>query len=346
MSKGKRILIFNVNWIGDVIFSTPVIRNLRYNFPDSFIACIIPPRCLPALQGNQYLDEIIVFDEKGRHKGLGGKIAFCAQLRKKRFDAVYLLHRSLSRAVIVFLAGIPERIGYYTRKRWFLLTRHYPAPDLLAVHRCGYYLDLLRQDGLPLRDRFTDFPVGAADREKAAAFAAGVRRDGRPLIAINPGGNWLPKRWPKENYAQLLKRLSVELGAQVVITGGPEDAALAAEIEALSGVKCVSVCGVFGLKEFAALAGMLDIFITADSGPLHIAAASGAKHIIALFGPTDPKLTGPVQSAATVIVQKRVGCAVPCYNVACGDNKCMKAITVDDVLAQVRRVVDAGKGAG
>jgi heptosyltransferase II len=336
--ESKRIVVFNVNWIGDAVFSTAVIRNLRYNFPASHIACIIPPRCLPVLEGNPYLNEIIIFDEKGRHRGVFGMIAFCLKLRRKRFDVAYLLHRSMSRALIVFAAGIRGRIGYYTRKRGFLLTKKPFPPDLLHVHRAEYYLDLLRRTGITVRDSHTDFFVADEHRKQAAALLAQFCRGRDFLIGINPGGNWQPKRWPEEQWALLAKRLAEEFSAKVVITGGPEDAQRAAAIERASGTNVLSLCGRCSLKEFAAVARTLDVFITADSGPLHIAAATGARHIVALFGPTDPKLTGPVQGVTAVVLHKPVGCAIPCYEVACPDNKCMKAISVDDVLEQVRKI--------
>jgi len=334
----EKILIFNVNWLWERLFSTPVIRNIRYNFPGAFIACVIPPRCLPVLQGNPYLDEIIIFDEKKEHRGLAGKLAFCRRLRREKFNRVYLLHRSFSRALITWLAGIPERIGYRTGKRDFLLTHGLTAPDIFSTHRADYYLDVIRQAGLSIRDRHTDFSITDEHRAKADAIVAGFCVAGDFLIGVNPGGNWAPKRWPKENFSLLVRRLVDEFAAKVIITGSSEDAGLAAEIQRESGRAALSVCGTCGLKEFAALARRLDLFITADSGPLHIAAASRAGNIIALFGPTDPKLTGPVQAERTVVIQKSVGCKIPCYTVDCADNRCMKAISVDDVLAQVRTI--------
>ncbi|MGE5308074.1 MAG: lipopolysaccharide heptosyltransferase II [Deltaproteobacteria bacterium] len=343
MTAGRdaNILLFNVNRVGDVLFSTAVIRNLRYNFPHSSIACAIPPRCFEVLRGNPYLDEIIIFDEKGAHKGFGGMLTFCAELRRRRFSKVFLLHRSFSRALLCTLAGITERIGYRTGKRDFLLTRAFTAPDIFSTHRADYYLDLLGQAGLEVRDRHTDFPINDQHLEKIDALVSDFCEDSDFLVAINPGGNWLPKRWPRENYAALARRLSREFSAKVIVTGGPEDKALAEEIGRESGVEVLSLCGVCSLKEFAAFIKCADIFITADSDPLHIAAASGARHIIALFGPTDPALTGPVQAEHTVVLRKSTGCSIPCHVVDCADNRCMKAITVDDVISEVRRIVES-----
>jgi heptosyltransferase II len=338
----KRIVIFNVNWLGDVLFSTAVIRNVRFNYPESYIACIIPPRCAAVLEGNDYLNEIILYDEKGPHKGVLGALAFIGALRKKRFDCVFLLHRSLTRAFIVWAAGIKERIGYTTAKRAFLLTRRITAPDIHRVHRIDYYLGVIKGSGLTVKDRHTNFFFSEQDRQALDAFLRDSAIHARDVvIGLNPGGNWDPKRWQKENFALLADRLAVEYGARIVFTGSPEDKELVAHIQSLMKSKAVSACGVLSLKQFAALCAHMSVFISADSGPLHIANAVNTKQIIALFGPTDPQLTGPVPADRVVIIQKNIGCMIPCYTVDCRDNRCMKAISVDDVLAAVRSVTHA-----
>ncbi|MDD5097985.1 MAG: glycosyltransferase family 9 protein, partial [Candidatus Omnitrophica bacterium] len=141
----KRILIFNVNWLGDVLFSTAVIRNVRRNFPESYLACIVPSRCYPVLKGNPHLDEIIIFDEKDRHKGIFKLLGFVRVLQDKKFDTVFLLHKSFSRALICRLSGIPERIGHYTKKRGFLLTQKIIPPKKDSIHRIDYYLDVIEK---------------------------------------------------------------------------------------------------------------------------------------------------------------------------------------------------------
>jgi len=166
----KRILIFDVNWLGDVLFSTAVIRNIRRNFPDSFIGVIIPSRCYQVLKGNPYVDEIIIFDERDRHSGILSKLNFVQYLKGKRFDTVFLLHRSFSRALICRLAGIPERIGYYTRKRGFILTKKIIPPDIRDLHRIDYYLNIIEKAGLKVEDRYPDFFISDTEYEYANTF--------------------------------------------------------------------------------------------------------------------------------------------------------------------------------
>lgn len=319
------------------MFSTALIRNVRRNYPDSFIACIIPSRCYPVLKGNPHLDEIIIYDERDRHKGIFSKMNFVRTLKTKRFDTVFLLHRSFSRALICRLAGIPERIGYLTKKRAFLLTKKIKALPEHALHRIDYYLNIIEQAGLRVEDRYPEFFISDEEKEFVKDFLdkEAIKND-EILVAINPGGNWLPKRWMREYWAQVSDKLIRELRAKIVITGSAGDIKLAQHIQALMQEKALIACGRFNLKQFGALCERVDLFISADTGPLHIANASGTKLIIALFGPTDPRITGPYPDKNVIILTKDVGCKVPCYIVNCKDNRCMKNITPDEVIEKIK----------
>ena len=336
--KSKKILIFNVNWLGDVLFSTATIRNIRRNYPDSFVACIIPSRCYPILKGNPHLDELIIFDEKERQRSSLAKLRFVQLLKTKKFDVVFLLHRSFTRALICRLAGIPQRVGYYTKKRGFLLTKRIKPVARDALHRIDYYLNIIEKAGLKVEDRYLEFFIDDKDVKFVDEFLnkKSIGKDGF-LVAINPGGNWLPKRWPEVNWAILADKLITEFGARVIITGSYTDIYTAQKIRDLMKEKPIIASGVFNLKQLGALCKRLDLFITADTGPLHIANALGAKRIIALFGPTSPEITGPYPLKNTAILSKDVGCKIPCYVVRCKDNRCMKAVTPEDVIEKIRK---------
>ncbi len=335
----KRIVIFNVNWLGDVLFSTAVIRNMRDNYPDSYIACVIPKRCNPVLEGNPYLNEIIIFDEKDTHKSPKAIFEFIRFLRSRKFDMAFFLHRSFSRALIAYMAGISERVGYYTKKRGFLLTKKIMPPDRDKMHRIDYYLNVIKSFGLNVKDRFSDFFVSADDQLFVDNFLKDHHiRKNDFLVGINPGGNWYPKRWPSEYFSILADKLIRDFGFKVIITGSEADIALNQQIKSLMEEKPISAAGAFNLKQMGALFERLDLFITADTGPLHIANSVGAKKIIALFGPTDVSVTGPYPADNCVIIQKNVGCKIPCYKVDCQTRRCMRAITPGDVLEQVKKI--------
>ena len=333
----QHILIFNVNWLGDVLFSTATIRNIRRNYPDSYIACVIPSRCYSILKGNPYLDEVIIFDEKDRHKGVLAKLNFISLLKSKEFDTVFLLHRSFSRALICRLAGIGQRIGHYTKKRGFLLTKKIIPPQKDSLHRIDYYLDVIEKAGLRIEDRYLDFFFSPEDEKHVDDFLSknAIGRDDF-VVALNPGGNWIPKRWPVDHWGRLADKLIKEMNAKVIITGSISDLRLAGQIKERMGEAPLIACGVFNIKQLGALAKRVDLFITADTGPLHIANAVGAKKIIAIFGPTATEITGPYPSTNTVILQKNIGCRIPCYKLDCRDSRCMKAVTPEDVIAQVK----------
>jgi len=338
---GKRILIFNVNWVGDVLFSTAVIRNVRRNFPDSYICCAVPSRCYPVLKGNPNIDEIIIYDDKERQKSLFAKFDFVKTLSYKQFDTAILLHGSMTRALLCRLANIPERIGYNTKKRGFILTKRIPLPKKDSLHRIDYYLNIIEKAGLRVEDRYLEFFVDDEDLAFVDDFLKknGAVSPGQLIIGINPGGNWMPKRWPRENWVTLVRLLSECLGARIIITGGHQDLQLAKNIYEESGCAPLISCGIFNLKQSAALFKKADVFISADSGPMHIANAVGAKHIIALFGPTDPLITGPFPLKNVKLLQKEVGCRIPCYEVNCKDNRCMKAISAQEVFSCVEEAL-------
>lgn len=320
------------------MFSTATIRNIRRNFPHSFIACVIPSRCYPVLKDNPHLDELIIFDEKDRHKGMLERLRFIQLLKSKKFDTVFLLHRSFTRTLICRLADIPERIGYHTKKRGFLLSGKIIAPPRDTLHRIDYYLNIIEQAGIKVEDRYLEFFVSEEEQNFADEFLHKhlIKKDDF-LAVINPGGNWHLKRWPKDYWARLGDGLISEFKAKVVITGSVHDVALGRDIQGLMKEKAIIASAAFTLKQLGALCKRADLFITADTGPLHIANAVGAKRIIAIFGPTSPKVTGPYPLTNVVILQKDVGCQIPCYVTKCKDNRCMKAITPEDVLREIRK---------
>ena len=138
----KRILVVNVNWLGDVIFSSPIFKALKEAYPQVHISCLALPRVKEVLESIPYIDEIIVYDEKGRHWNPFAKLGLVWSLRRRHFDVAFLLHRSLTRALLVYFAGIPQRVGYDAKGRGRFLT-HEVEPLDDQVHRCDYYLNIL-----------------------------------------------------------------------------------------------------------------------------------------------------------------------------------------------------------
>ncbi|MCM8813736.1 MAG: lipopolysaccharide heptosyltransferase II [Candidatus Omnitrophica bacterium] len=333
----ERILVINVNWVGDVIFSTPAVRAIRRHYPAAHIAGMVVKRCEDVLRLNPHVDELIVYDERGRDRGIANYWRFIAMLRRKQFQRVFILHPSLKRALLAFFAGIPERAGYATKRRAFLLTMPVPPPAH-PLHKIDYFLQLLYACGIAPAGRECEFFFSSADEVavNASLAQAGVRPMSR-YVVLNPGGNWLLKRWPPEYFARLADMIIERLNLAVVIAGGPGDRALAEELTRRMRAKPVVMTGRFSLQELGALMKHSCGVVSADSGPMHIAVAVGAP-TLALFGPTSVRLTGPVGKTAPVVLQSEVDCRVPCYMQDCPENRCMRLISPEEVFEKINHV--------
>lgn len=338
----NRILIVEVNWLGDVLFTTPFIRSVRGNFPGAYIACMAVPRCREILEGNPNINEIIIYDEDGPDGGIFGRIRFIRRLKKYRFDTAFLLHRSFTRALIVYLAGVPDRIGYCTAKRAALLTVK-PEQPKGTLHRVKFYLRLAEAVGLRPAAGGCDFFINENDLNWADKFfeESGIKK-GQKIIIFNPAGNWIPKRWPAKNFAALGKRILAHFGssAKILLSGSGRDLGLAQAINKEMQGEAVIACKKATLKQTAALFKKADVVVSNDSGPLHIAVAVGAS-AIGLFGPTSPEITGPYEAdgGKVMVLRKDTGCDIPCYDKNCGDYRCMSAITPDEVFEAVKKIL-------
>lgn len=333
-----KILVVEVNWLGDVLFTTPAIKALRRKFPESYICCLVHPRAKEILEGNPNINELIVNDEDVTFKGFLGKLKLVSELKRYKFDLAILFHRSFTRAAITYLAGISRRVGYETLKRKLILTDNIPFPKKDSQHRVDYYLKIARFLGCNTEDRLYEFFTSQLDEHFIEKFLSTQQvREDDYVVCLNPGGNWEPKRWPRENFSRLADRLIDEYGAKVILSGAKTDSWLIEEITQKMSNKPIVAYGAINLKQLACLFREADLVISGDSGPLHIAAAMGTD-VIALFGPTSPTITGPLGKGRIRIIRKPIDCAVPCYNKDCRDNLCMKEITVEDVLGEIRQL--------
>ncbi|MFH1594356.1 MAG: lipopolysaccharide heptosyltransferase II [Candidatus Omnitrophota bacterium] len=343
MKDYKRILIVEVNWLGDVLFSTPLVKAIRKKYKNAYIACMVVPRCRQILEYSPYIDEIITYDEKKTHRSLFGKIRLIAILRRRDFDLAILLHRSFTRALIAMLAGIRERIGYITEKGHRMLTRPIEPPES-PVHKVEYFLKLAESLGCDISNKDYDFFISDRERDhiNKELSLAGIEKEDL-LVVVNPGGNWRSKRWSEDNFAKLCKALFEKFNIKIVISGAKKDVELASRIKEKAGPDISVFAGKTDLKELGALMGRANFVISADSGPMHIAVSMGS-NVIALFGPTSPELTGPYGNGNYRVIRKNTECETPCYDVTCNDHRCMDSITVEDVLETFEEMYCAQMG--
>lgn len=335
----KNILVVNVNWLGDVIFSSPVFKALKAAYPQSRISCLAAPRVREVLESIPGVDEIIVYDEQGAHRNPFAKLRLIRELSEKHFDAAFLLHRSLTRALFVFLAGIPRRIGYATKGRGRFLTRAIKAPDERKMHRSDYYLNVVESFGVTVTDRASvltvDIAVETQIRDLLERHGIGEKDF---LVIVHPGGNWELKRWPARHFALLVEELMKDEKIKVIISGSDQDVALVETIVSGLRRKPLVLTGKINLKQLMALMKRADCVVSADSGPLHIASSVGSS-VVGIFGPTRPEVTGPRGRGRCVILQCDVGCnRRPCYYLECPDNTCMQAVNVNKVIDAIRQI--------
>lgn len=336
----ERILVVNVNWVGDVIFSSPIFKALKEAYPKAQVSCLAVPRVRQVLESIPYIDEIIVYDEDGRHRNPLAKLKLIFQLRRKRFNIAFLLHRSLTRALLVYLAGIPQRVGYDEKNRGKFLTHKVEFLDE-PVHRSDRYLNVIESYGVPVNDRRCQLSVSEnAKRDIRGILKSKDINESDYLVVVNPGGNWDLKRWPARNFSLLIRGFLVDRGVKVVISGAQKDVSFIKEMNGLTPHGAVSLAGQTNLKQLIALMERADLVVSADSGPLHLASSVGSD-VIGLFGPTRPEVTGPRGGGQVFVLQHDVGCnQEPCYYLQCSDNTCMKSITVDDVSKIIKQIRD------
>jgi len=340
-------LVRGPNWIGDAVMSEPALAALRELFPTAELTLLVKPAIAELLRGHPALQRILVYEDPGRHVGITGKWTLAATLRRLRFDLAILFQNAFEAALLTFLAGIPRRYGYATDGRRFLLSDPIAVPERTKIgHQVQYYLDMLRPLG-------SEGPAGSPrlflSHEEEQAMdqrlaEAGVDESDL-LVGLNPGSNYgSAKRWLPERFAETADRLGQEQGMQrgrrvrVVIVGARGEEALGRAIADRMQVKPIQLSGRTTMRELMAVIKRCDLFLTNDTGPMHLAASFGVP-VVALFGPTDSRTTSPFGSGHT-IVRHPVECA-PCLLRECPiDHRCMTRISVDEVYeAAVKQLV-------
>ena len=328
----KRIVVRSPNWVGDAVLTTPAIRAVRQGLPNAQITVLAKPWVAPVFYSNPDIDEVFLYDAKERHRGWFGKARLARELRKIGFDLAVLFQNAFEAALLTCLAGVPRRLGYDTDGRSPFLTHCVAlSKNHKQGHQIDYYLGILEGASLKVSSRDLILVLTEEDRASAQVILRrrGIEEKDR-LVAINPGAAYgSAKRWPAERYAALCDRIQTQWKVKTIILGGPGEESVGLHISKLMKQPCVSLCGETSLREAAAVIERCHLFVTNDSGLMHIAAALDIP-LIALFGPTDPVATGPANPRSQV-VQVPTSCS-PCLKRECPeDHRCMERITVERV---------------
>jgi heptosyltransferase II len=328
----RRILIRGTNWIGDAVMSEPALSAIRHAFPKAELTLLAKPVVAELFQQHPGIDHLLLYEHRGRHARLSGKWALGSELRRGRFDVAILFQNAFEAALLAFLAGIPRRYGYGTDGRGFLLTDSVAVPNRTAFgHHTQYYVDLLRPLDItpsPAAPRLFVSEI-EEERMRQRLTELGIQATER-LIGLNPGSTYgSAKRWLPERFAEAMDRVVEQFGGRVVIVGAMGEEALGQAIAEKMHSKPVVLSGRTSIRELMSVIKRCRLFVTNDTGPMHIAAAFGVP-VVAVFGPTDFRTTSPVGEAHQ-IVREPVECS-PCLLRECPiDHRCMTRVAVEQV---------------
>ncbi len=342
----NRILVVDLDNIGDVLLATPAIRALRRCFPEAVLDVLVTDYAAPVLRGNSHVDSILTCGKGIVAASLWERATLTWRIRRRQYDLGVVLETHWGYAgfaeLLLALAGVPIRIGRDLGKHRELLTA---AVAVRQQHWIDTYLEVVALAGAKPDGDGLDFPISTDDEAEAAGWCREGGLAGLAPIVMFPGGNQhlISRRWGIDGFAAVGDALARSWRAPVVVIGGPADTALAETVVARMSIPARSAAGALSLGATGALLRQCRLFITNDSGPLHIAAAVRAP-IVVILGPSDPLVFGP-RDTLHEIVRVPLPCS-PCIRV--GDfpdcpiiprELCLQAVTPAMVLEAAERLL-------
>jgi heptosyltransferase III len=361
LPRDARILIIRPDHIGDVLLTTPAIDVLRHAFPDGYLAALVGPWSAEVIRRGPPVDALRTCEFPGfirRSRGWIGapyvQLRRARELRRKRFDvAVIARPDHWWGALLAALAGIPHRVGFKVPECAPFLTEAVDQPS--GAHTAELSLLLARRVcelaglGAPLRSLMPVFTISDEERLQARAAIDGCDTAGDgPLLVLHPGAGTTLKLWPAERWARTLDLVRERWDARTLIVSSSTDEPIVAAIRRFARGPHRWLTTDQGLGYLAAILAQADVVIGSDSGPLHLAAAVGAR-TVRLYGPTDPALFGPWPPSERHIALRALVPCSPCGFVSappCGDvvnPRCLLEQTPEDICESVGWVI--GKAA-
>ena len=332
----RRVCLIKPSSLGDVVHAFPLLAALRRHWPEAKLSWVVNRGLRSLLDGHPDLDEVIPFDRnqiKFHPRAIGPVGRFLLDLKRREFDVAIDLQGLFRSGVMTAATGAPLRVGLDSaREGAGFFTNHTVATGGSETHAVDRLLRVADAFGAPSDPLAGSVAYSAEDRHWAHAELAALPR---PWVAFNIGARWLTKRWPPEHFAAVARRAQDRLGAGVVLVGAPEDRPLVDQLRGALGPDAAPVldlCARTTLPQLAALAASVDLFVSNDTGPLHLAAAAGAR-TVGVYTCTSPGRTGPY-GPRSVAVQSCVWCA-PSYRKTCPRMECMAELTPDRVWAVV-----------
>jgi heptosyltransferase II len=336
----NKILIRGTNWIGDAILTIPAVDSIRVTYPQAHIAVLAKPWVADIYQLFTGIDEVIIYENKYDNAWRVFRLAHL--LRKKKFDLAILLQNAIEAAIMSLAAGIPRRAGYNSDGRGILLTHRVQLNSAIKkLHQIDYYLEMVKVLGCVSVNKKMHLETKITRPDAESVLQKYLADPQKEIIGIAPGATYGPaKRWLPERFAAVADKIAGTFNCQIILLGGKSDNDTAEEVSRLAQTSMQNLAGKTDLKEAAYLISQCRLFISNDSGLMHIA---GALNIptIAIFGSTNPQTTSPAGNQS-IVVHQEVSCS-PCLKETCPtDFRCMKLISVEDVFAVAQNIL--GKG--
>ncbi len=307
----QRVLVLQTSFLGDTVLTLPLLIEIRRRLPAAYLGVLCSPLGRELLAHVPAIDEIIIDDKRGMHKGWRGMWRIAMVLKQKAFTVALTPHKSLRSALLLTLARIPHRVGFCQSKGGFLF--HQRVNRDSQRHDVERNLSLLEVLGVKPEDcdrelRLTvSSPIRESVTERLRTFGAHPEKT---IVAVNPGSVWPTKRWLPEGFAEVIKLIKLQYDCEVWLIGGPEDADVVAKIQKLCGDAAINLAGKLTLAELPAALGLCCVLITNDSGPMHIAVACSLP-TVAVFCATTPELGFYPYSDRSVVIEKSLPCR-PC----------------------------------
>jgi lipopolysaccharide heptosyltransferase II len=339
--KHKKILVIKLGAMGDLILIVPSLRMLRERFPEAEISLLVDRKLAGLVSTCPYLNEVIPVDRE-RLSNLAFLFKLAKKIRTEGYDLSVDFQNSKWTHLLAFIAGISERYGFSRGRFGFLLNRPdhtYEVSDSPVKHQCR----ILKKLGVrSMREELELWPERDAEIKMEEIFFADTGDSGRKAVGLVVGSSpkWPTKRWPAGSFRMLAERLIHECGCRIVLIGSRHDAELGKHFEGFPAGDVLNMLGETSYQELVSLFKRLDVVVTGDTAPLHVAAAMKTK-IVGLFGPTDPKRHMPPAEGA-VVLQRGLSCS-PCYSGTCRMEDpllCLTQISVDEVFEAVRRQLE------
>jgi lipopolysaccharide heptosyltransferase I len=333
--KPRKICIIKPSSLGDVVHSLPILPALRKQFPSSHISWVVNQAFRSLLEGHPDLDRVIAYDRGGSgisRRGVMSTSRLCGTLLRDRYDLTIDLQGLLRSGLMTAATRAKVRVGMADAREgagWFY-THRVDAPRL-ELHAVDRVLRVVSALGIDGTEPSFVLPISNTEKRWSREILSDVPG---PRLLLNLGARWLTKRWPPEHFAEVARRAVREFGAGLVAVGSADDRPLAQTLSReLKPLPLLDLTGATSLIQLAALAREADLFLSNDTGPLHLAAAVGAE-VIGIYTCTDPRLTGPYGPHATT-VQSCVWCA-PSFRKSCDRLECFAELTPDRVWPAVR----------